>query len=139
MLLFLVSVMGTIWFLVPGRVTLQILAVFVLCSLVSGGLVKDKESGKGICFSRKWFMDIVASPALTAACLAAAVKEMAQVLGKQAAVCTSAVIDSSVAAASAGAWIVFLFLEGANCAAAALMNVATSGASSCLSCSSRVL
>ena len=72
-LLFLVSVMGTMWFLVPGRVTLQILAVFVLCSLVSGGLVKDKESGKGICFSRKWFVDTVASQALTAACLAATI------------------------------------------------------------------
>ena len=40
-----------------------------------GGLVKDKESGKGICFSRKWFMDIVVSQALIAACLAAAEDE----------------------------------------------------------------
>ena len=116
MLLFLVSVVGTMWFLVPGRVTLQILAVFVLCSLVSGVLVKDKESGKEICFSRKWFMDIVASQALTAACLAAAIKELAQVLGKQAAAHTSVVIDS-------------FFLEGVCGAAAALMYVATSDGS----------
>ena len=106
-LLFLVSVVGTMWFLVPGCVTLRILAVFVLCSLVSGGLVKYKESGKGICFSWKWFVDTVASQALTAACLAAAILELAasvSILFSKFLYCAAAALTKSIA-------LVFLYCD----------------------------
>ena len=106
MLLFLVSVVGMIWFLVPGCATLRILAMFVHCSLVSGGLVKDKDSGKGICFSKKMFVETVASQALTVACLAAAILELTQVLGRQ--------------AAASGAYVGIFLSKFVYCAAAAL-------------------
>ena len=104
--LFLVSVVGMGWFLVPGCATLRILAMFVHCSLVSGGLVKDKDSGKGICFSKKMFVETVASQALTVACLAAAILELTQVLGRQ--------------AAASGAYVGILLSKVVYCAAAAL-------------------
>ena len=58
-------------------------------SVLSEGQAMNKECAKGKCFSTKWFMNILVSQALTAACLAAAFKEMAKIFRKHAAACIS--------------------------------------------------
>ena len=89
-------------------------------SVPSGGQAKNKDCGKRKCFFAKWFMNVLAPQALTAACLAAAFYEMAKIFRKHAAACI-------------GAWNVFLLLEGVYGAATATVGFVTFGGDCCFS------